>query len=108
MFSRWIGGVEKSTVDIGAYQYPSDALTITADGAKGGYFNAAHPYAWALPDSPAGYSILASGDQDRQFSLTMTGLNKGRIKVRLTDGVGSQLDSTIPIGVSGGSGGFRW
>ena len=46
--------------------------------------------------------MVASGDQDRQFSLAMTGLNKGRIKVRLTDGVGTQLDKVIPIGVAGG------
>lgn len=89
------------SVDYGAYQYASDALTVTSEGAKGGYFNSTNPYIWKLPDSPSGYSINASGNQSRQFGLTMTGLNKARVKVRLTDGANNVLEKTIPIGISG-------
>jgi hypothetical protein len=99
VFSRWISGIQKDNVDMGAHQYSSDTLSITSTGAAiGGYFNAGHPYAVSLPDSPAGYSAALSTGV-----VTLTGpLQKNRVKVRLTDGVGSTYDK-LSGSASGGS-----
>ncbi len=102
-YSRYVLGVQKDSVDIGAYQV-FDALSINASGhAVGGFFNAGNPYTVSLPDSLSGYSVVLSGGV---VNLT-TPLKSDWIKIRLTDGAGAIFDSSIPVDIVKGKG-FSW
>lgn len=111
VYSRWIGGVQKDNVDIGAYNYVSDPLAISFNGTTslytvtGGYFNTSSPYVWT---APSGTTKSESGDQKQNCDLTLNKRIPNNQSITVTDGVGTAKSQTLPMTYGGGNRVMIW